>query len=171
MNCPICNFAEITEHISACPQCKSDLEAIHLSLKMGRKSRFITIFSIVASALAIIFLAFLVMGFINKGDLTKKNNSGMTEEEILAIKGDLENVRAVNNDLQITNSELLLKISTLEKASVKKEQTYVVKEGESLFVIARKILGNGYKYFDIARDNNITDPDKLKTGQTLIIYY
>lgn len=171
MNCPVCNFAEISEHHRVCPQCKSDLDAIHLVMKIGNKSRFRKITGIVMSSLALIFLAFLIVGFINKGNLTQKSTPGITPEEINALKGELENVRAENNELQTINAGLQSQVTTLEKAKAKREMIYVVKEGETLFLLARKILGNGYKYLDIVRDNNLADPDKLTAGQNLIIYY
>jgi hypothetical protein len=171
MNCPICNFGEITETTMVCPRCNSDLEAILVTRKIGRKSMSLLIFGIIVSALAFVCLVFLIIGIINKGDLTKKSIITMTPEEVTAIKGDMENIRAVNSELQIINTDLLSKLSAMEKANTKREQIYLVQEGESLFIIARKVLGNGYKYIDIARDNNIPDPDKLIAGQKLIIYY
>jgi len=171
MDCPICNFREITEPTMVCPRCNSDLEAILLTRKIGRKNMNLIVFGIIVSALAFVCLVFLIIGIINKGDMTKKSEITMTPEEVTALKGDIENIRAVNSELQITNTDLLSKLSAMEKANAKREQIYLVREGESLFNIARKILGNGYKYLDIARDNNITDPDKLLTGQKLIIFY
>lgn len=171
MNCPICNFEEITGTSKVCPRCNSDLEAILLTRKIGRKSMSLLIFGIMVSALAIVCLVFLIIGIINKGDLTERSMVTMTPDEISALKGDMDNIRAVNSELQLTNADLLSKLSALEKATLKREQTYLVQEGESLFIIARKILGNGYKYVDIARDNNIADPDKLIIGQKLIVYY
>ncbi|MBC8489845.1 MAG: LysM peptidoglycan-binding domain-containing protein [Bacteroidetes bacterium] len=52
-----------------------------------------------------------------------------------------------------------------------KEKIYIVNEGETLFSIAKKIYGNGFKYVDLAKDNNIQDPDIIVVGQKLTIYY
>jgi hypothetical protein len=171
MNCPVCNYGEINEDNSTCPQCNSDLEAIHLASKIGRQSRNRFIFGTIVFCLSFLFLVFLIIGIINKGDLTKQNLQTMTPEEISVLKGDLENAKTVNKDLQTTNENLLTKLSVMETSKSRKEQIYLVREGETLFVIAREILGNGFRFTNIARDNNLSDPDKLKAGQKLIIYY
>ncbi len=78
---------------------------------------------------------------------------------------------ANNNSLKKENGELKERLKTLavEKANRKKE--YKVLYGETLYGISRKVYGNGYKYVDLAKDNDIEKPDKLAAGQTLIIYY
>jgi hypothetical protein len=171
MNCPVCNFAELSENTTVCPQCHSDLEAIHLTFKIGRKSRQKSVFSVMVSVLAIFFLAFLVVGFINKGDLTKKSAMEMTPEEITSLKADLENLTALNNDLQTSNVNLLSKLADLEKTTARKEQIYVVSKGETLSAIATKIFGTGNKFREIAIDNNLPNPDQLTPGQKLIIKF
>jgi nucleoid-associated protein YgaU len=123
------------------------------------------------SVLAIFFLAFLVVGFINKGDLTKKSAMEMTPEEITSLKADLENLTALNNDLQTSNVNLLSKLADLEKTTARKEQIYVVSKGETLSAIATKIFGTGNKFREIAIDNNLPNPDQLTPGQKLIIKF
>ncbi len=49
------------------------------------------------------------------------------------------------------------------------ENQYTVLEGDTLFTIADKYYQNGYMYTEIAKANNITNPDQLETGQTLQI--
>jgi len=46
---------------------------------------------------------------------------------------------------------------------------YTVKEGDTLFVIADKYYKDGYKYTEIAKANNLTNPDALEKGQVLEI--
>ncbi|MBI3103779.1 LysM peptidoglycan-binding domain-containing protein [Candidatus Daviesbacteria bacterium] len=46
---------------------------------------------------------------------------------------------------------------------------YTVKEGDTLFIIAEKYYGDGYQYTEIARLNNLTNPDALEKGQVLEI--
>ncbi len=46
---------------------------------------------------------------------------------------------------------------------------YTVKEGDTLFAVADKYYQDGYKYSDIAKANNITDPNQLEPGQELEI--
>lgn len=46
---------------------------------------------------------------------------------------------------------------------------YTVKEDDTLFLIAEKYYKDGYKYPEIAKENNITNIDVLETGQVLQI--
>lgn len=45
--------------------------------------------------------------------------------------------------------------------------TYVVKAGDTLWAIAKKYLGNGQKYKEIAKLNNITNPNLIYPNQVL----
>lgn len=45
--------------------------------------------------------------------------------------------------------------------------TYTVKKGDSLWNIAKRELGDGSKYKEIARKNGIGDPNKIYPGQVL----
>lgn len=51
----------------------------------------------------------------------------------------------------------------------KPNNTYTVAEGESLWTIAEKQYGDGYKWTEIAKANNISDPDSIEKGQNLIL--
>lgn len=55
------------------------------------------------------------------------------------------------------------------KAATAKGNTYVVQKGDTLMSIARNHYGNASKFRDIASANGITDPAKIKVGQTLIL--
>lgn len=46
---------------------------------------------------------------------------------------------------------------------------YTVKEGDTLFLIAEKYYQDGYRYPDIAKANNLVDPDALEAEQVLEI--
>ena len=46
---------------------------------------------------------------------------------------------------------------------------HVVKEGESLYTIAKLYFGNGMKYSQIIELNQIEDPKNIKMGQQLRI--
>lgn len=46
---------------------------------------------------------------------------------------------------------------------------YTVKKGDTLWGIAKKYYGNGNRYPDIARANNIANPDIIHIGQKLLI--
>ncbi|MCI0475339.1 MAG: LysM peptidoglycan-binding domain-containing protein [Anaerolineales bacterium] len=49
------------------------------------------------------------------------------------------------------------------------EQTYTVQSGDSLWIIAQKVYGNGSKYPLIANANDITTTTRLRTGMVLKI--
>jgi nucleoid-associated protein YgaU len=46
---------------------------------------------------------------------------------------------------------------------------YVVKKGDNLSKIAKKVYGDGKKYKQIAMANHITDPNHIRVGQVLVI--
>ncbi|MBS1805198.1 MAG: LysM peptidoglycan-binding domain-containing protein [Acidobacteria bacterium] len=47
------------------------------------------------------------------------------------------------------------------------DQPYTVKSGDNLSKIAKHFYGNASKYTDIAKANNISNPDLIKVGQQL----
>lgn len=47
--------------------------------------------------------------------------------------------------------------------------SYVVQQGDTLWLIAKKVTGEGSNYKAIAQKNNITNPDKIYVGQKLVI--
>ena len=47
--------------------------------------------------------------------------------------------------------------------------THTITEGEDLWKIAEKYYGSGYNWVDIARENNISNPDQIFIGQELNI--
>lgn len=46
---------------------------------------------------------------------------------------------------------------------------YTVKEGDTLFLIAEKYYGDGFKYEEIAKANNLTDINTIEMGKVLEI--
>ena len=46
---------------------------------------------------------------------------------------------------------------------------YIVQKGDTLWGIANKYYGNGARYHEIAKANNITNPDLIYPGQKLLI--
>ncbi|MEG0502742.1 MAG: LysM peptidoglycan-binding domain-containing protein [Cellulosilyticaceae bacterium] len=45
----------------------------------------------------------------------------------------------------------------------------MVKQGDTLWQIAKKMTGDGENYKAIASKNNIKNPDKISVGQKLVI--
>lgn len=50
-----------------------------------------------------------------------------------------------------------------------KSQDYTVKKGDTLYKIAKRLTGNGANYKEIARVNNIDNPNFIKVGQVIKI--
>lgn len=46
---------------------------------------------------------------------------------------------------------------------------YTVQKGESLWMISEKVYGTGYRWTEIAKLNNITDPNVIFTGNVLTL--
>ena len=55
------------------------------------------------------------------------------------------------------------------ESSPPKPKTYTVIEGDTLWHIAKKYLGDGNRYGEIAALNNISNPDRIYVGQVLNI--
>jgi len=48
-------------------------------------------------------------------------------------------------------------------------QVYTVSKGETLFMVAEKMYGNGEKWMVIARANNLRNANRIEVGQKLVI--
>jgi len=170
MNCPVCNSSNLNDELKSCPECQSDLEAFQLTQSIDKTSKNRLNFGIIASVLFIVVLIFwLVTGFTGKPADPETSEEMQTEETQTQTERD--QLKAEYDQLATENSQLKKQVTELKEQTKKKQKEYVVKEGESLFTIARKIYGNGYKYLDLAKDNNIENPDNLRAGQKLIVYF
>lgn len=52
---------------------------------------------------------------------------------------------------------------------IKKPTAYIIKSGDTLSSIAKKIFGDSSKWKTIAAKNNIKNPNKIKVGQKLVL--
>ena len=78
---------------------------------------------------------------------------------------------------EFATQRIQIKESTEGKKTVEKKQprettkdpeiTYTVKKGDTLWNIAKKELGDGTRYKEIAKLNNISNPNKIYPGQIL----
>jgi len=66
------------------------------------------------------------------------------------------NLIVVGQTIKIPNNEI-------------QKNIHIVVKGDTLWGIAKKYYGNGNKYIDIAKANNIVNPDKISIGQKIII--
>ncbi|MBN1340349.1 MAG: LysM peptidoglycan-binding domain-containing protein [Bacteroidales bacterium] len=167
MQCPVCNKSGIPEEAITCPECQSDLQSLHLIEKIDKSHRNRLYLSVIlAVALLLVAAAWIFTGLNRSSHGTKESvdagNALITESTVMS------ELKAENAALAAANEKLTAEITQLK---AKKETGYVVKEGESLFTIARKIFGNGFRYTEIAEANNIADPNKIVVGQKLKILY
>jgi len=170
MNCPICDYKGLGEDAMNCPSCNADLSAFRalddVELSMQKQKKRTLLFII------LFFLAFMgcfVVYFIMSSTEPAKEDN----YELAVSETQLEYIRAENEQLKSTNEALLAEQKELrqELTELKKpvSVTHVVKDGESLYYIARIYLGNGELYPKIAEDNGIENPDIIITGTELII--
>ena len=68
-----------------------------------------------------------------------------------------------------TKNESTLTTPTTTREVKSPPDSYVVKQGDTLWLIAKKLTGDGSNYKVIAQKNGITDPSKLLVGQRLVI--
>lgn len=68
---------------------------------------------------------------------------------------------------QPTNTGILKAQETVERPTKEPSKSCTVKKGDTLWQIAQKNLGNGDTWKEIAKKNNITNPNNLKIGSVL----
>lgn len=78
------------------------------------------------------------------------------------IKTSSSNTLATASGTKITTPTTTREIKALATS-------YVVKQGDTLWVIAKKMTGDGSNYKAIATKNNISNPNKIYVGQRLVL--
>lgn len=170
MKCPVCKTDGIQTSDKSCSHCHSDLEAFQITGSLKKSFRKRLYFGVTASVL---FIAILLMWIVF--DASAKNNEPTAVQKQSDTEASwqekLQLMELKTAKLNDENTSLKERLAKLQEKSVKRQKNYEVQYGESLFTIARKVYGNGYRYQDLAKDNNITDPEQIKVGQVLVIYY
>ena len=107
-------------------------------------------------ALILIILAFLALNTLSETSKSTNNKNDKKEEQTLSEKDkQKEEVGSKTEDT---------------KTDTKQTSTnYTVVKGDSLWKIAVKFYNDGYSWTQIARENSITNPDKIESGQVLKI--
>lgn len=167
MQCPVCNKSGIPDGVVSCPECHSDLQSLNLLDQIGKihKNRLYLSVTLAILLIAVVIVWIITGPGVKSSEISASPPAGSAASADQALVQDL---RAEIATLKVNNEKLSDELAQLK---TKKETEYMVKEGESLFMIARKIYGNGFKYTEIATANNISDPDRILTGQKLKIYY
>jgi LysM repeat protein len=168
MNCPVCQAKGLPDELKKCPQCESDLEVFQLTRKIAKGRNTLLSITIITAILFIAVLLFWVLS--QSSDNIAPEEAEHLRTENADLKAELENVSADKVRLLEEVEALKQEVARVEQEPVKREKEYTVREGESLYGIARKMYGNGFRYVDIARDNNIKDPDMIRAGQKLKIH-
>ena len=75
--------------------------------------------------------------------------------------------RSIRYSVKAQDSGNVLVEQGQERHAKTPETTYTVKAGDCLWNIAKKQLGDGTKYKEIAQKNGISDPNKIYPGQVL----
>jgi cell division protein FtsB len=171
MKCPLCEHEGLDASVKNCPSCNADLTAYHAldsikaSVKNQKTTSLVFIILFILALLACIAIFFVV----NRGDTVP-----VDDQKLLKCEAAVQDLQAENQQLKSKIAELQTKNANLpaieEEVIEAKEFMHVIKEGETLFGIAKKYLGNGELYPKIASDNGIKDVNLIQTGHELIIY-
>lgn len=68
-----------------------------------------------------------------------------------------------------TKAGTVLKIPEQKRESKSVESEYVIKKGDTLYDIAKRLTGDGSNYKAIAKKNGIDNPNKIQVGKKLVI--
>ena len=71
-------------------------------------------------------------------------------------------VPGINSQMQLENEN-----EVVENGNGESKGKYVVTKGDSLWKIAQAAYGDGYKWSEIAKENNLSNPGLLAVGQEL----
>lgn len=91
-----------------------------------------------------------------------------------AHKAQLKQLEAKNISLQTENSQLRDSLSSVqpeEKGQNIKAFPYIIRKGDCLWTISKRLYGTGAQVQQIAEDNGITHDTPLNIGDTLFIKY
>ena len=170
MNCPVCQAPDLSDDLSNCPHCGSDLDVLRMTRRIVRQSKNFKGLAIIAS---ILFAAILIVWLLSLASGDKADETAASEDkpETSAMQADYSKAVQENETLKIEVAQLKKQLAEKEVEAKKRIKEYQVREGESLFGISRSVYGNGFRYVDLAADNEIDDPSRIYAGQKLIIYY
>ena len=104
-------------------------------------------------------------------------NSGYNWVDI-AKNNNIQNPSIITAGTKLTIPDISPKLATATDASVIgtsteaqkiQEDTYTIKKGDSLWTIAESVYGNGFKWTDIAKANNLANPSLIHSDNVLKI--
>ncbi len=166
MDCPICNYQGLEDTAESCPSCHADLTALanlHRLKKSYKKQSGMKMIFLILFILALAACAVLVFTGPVKQKKVQEKEMVEQADQTKALNTEIESLKAENTGLKQKVQQLSGELENMRPI------THVVKEGESLFLIARTYLGKGELYPRIACYNGIEDPDMILAGTKLII--
>ena len=92
----------------------------------------------------------------------------------IAEENDLVNPGQIEKGQVLSIPKVEAKTATVSKPTASKEisitgSTYTVVKGDSLWVIAVRAYGDGYKWIEISRENKLVNPNIIHAGNILIL--
>ncbi len=98
-------------------------------------------------------------------EITRANKISNPAEIEIGTKLTIPSLPKVSNNTSGSKSET----STNNIKQTITENSYVVTQGDDLWEIAVRAYGDGYRWVEIARANNLANPDLIHTDNVLII--
>ena len=184
MKCPVCQTTGLTREINECPNCQADLQAYSLLWALKKKRKYGIGLLISLFVLALLFCLAWLFVPIEGNDFKSDENRKQSENEIQVFTAENELLMKSLNDSEaiIKHQDSIIAHLEGELAQMKKSasaevatskelfQSHIVKKGETLFEIAEVFYGDGFDYKRIAKDNSLSNPDIILTGQSLKVY-
>lgn len=169
MDCPICDYKGLDADAKNCPSCNADLtaflaiDAVEASMKKQKKTTLIFIILFILACVACVVIYFLASTYGTAAEDADK--LAACEAEIQTMKTENQQLKTLNANLLEENKKLKGEIANAPPPQV----DHMIREGETLYIIARNYLGNGDLYPKIAADNDIEKPDIIFAGDEIII--
>ena len=90
----------------------------------------------------------------------------------IAQENNLSNANVISEGQTLTIPNVEPKLATKTEVTTPEAitgGTYTVEKGDSLWIIAVRAYGDGYKWVEIARENNLENPDLIHAGNVLTL--
>ena len=168
IKCPVCGKTGIPDYRvqdTVCPQCGADLSIYKLAhdienaaiqprgKEKGRLSWIIP--AVIACCLAVALVCTALSGSNVKKELKE------SEKENIALQARVSELQQAKEQAQ-TNA-------STPSAEEVNHFVYIVRKGDSFWLISKRLYGTGTRYREIAESNGLTPESKLNVGDKLII--